>query len=324
MTPPLTIPAHRLSLVILSLAATLAACSDSATGPVPTPDPLPDTATYDLVFEQSAFPLNASELRIRRAGDTQSSLLFGRQLLGVEPSVSADGRVLVYQGFGGAPGDDSDLWIVRANHEPERLPLPLGDVEFAPSISPDGTRLAYIRLGEDGYTHLFVSRVDGTERRELGPEVQGPGRANSTPAWSPDGTRLAFSSGAPGAMRIALINADGTGFRSVSAGVSGGSDIDAAWSPDGTRLAFVRTPSPGASDLVILTLATGVERAFGLGRRNRQPAWAPNGASIVFSSTMEADDGDTELYSVKPDGTALTRLTDDDRNQRHPIWVKRT
>src|SRR5579883_1072697 len=38
------------------------------------------------------------------------------------------------------------------------------------------------------------------------------------------------------------------------------------------------------------------------------PAWAPDGSWIVFTSERE---GSADLYRVKPDGSDLTRLTDD-------------
>src|SRR6185436_14620342 len=37
------------------------------------------------------------------------------------------------------------------------------------------------------------------------------------------------------------------------------------------------------------------------------PAWSPDGASIVFTSECN---GSADLYRVKPDGTGLERLTD--------------
>lgn len=308
-----------------ALTLALAACSDGATAPGPDPQDPPDTATYDLVFEQSAFPLNASVLRIQRKGEAEHAPLFGREMFGIEPTASADGRTVVYQGYGAdsAGIDFSDLWLVRADAPPQRVPLPVGETEFAPALSPDGTRLAYVRLSEQGYTELWTSRLDGSERRKVSPDGQGMATASSSPDWSPDGQRIAFAFGAPGQLRINVMNADGSNRQVVSAGVPDGADYDVDWSPDGTRLAFVRTTSPARGDLVILTIATGQERVFGLGSRTRHPAWAPDGQTIVFASTMDAPDQDFELYTVKPDGTALTRLTFDDLNQRHPIWLRR-
>lgn len=311
------------TLMAIAVTAFLAACSDTATQPAPNPEPPPDTATYDLVFEESLFPLNASALRIRRKGESQHAPLFGQELLGIEPSIAADGRTVVFQGYGTTLEDQSDLYVVRAASAPTRIPLPIGDIEYAPALSPDGTQLAYIRQGEDGNTQLWIAALDGTGRRMLSTVVPTVATANGTPDWSPDGTRIAWATGAPGAMRIAVIRIDGSGLQTVSAGVTGGSDIDVDWSPDGKRLAYVRTPNPATSDLVVLTLATGAERVFGYSRRNRQPVWSPDGATIVFTSTMDQLDNSWELYQVKLDGTSLTRLTNDATNQRHPVFMKR-
>ncbi len=307
----------------LVIVATLAACSDGATEPLPGDPPPSDTATYDLVFEQSAFPLNASHLRIRRHGESSNALLFERELLGIEPTASADGRTIVFQGYGETSADDSDLWVIQSGGAPIRVPLPVGETEYSPALSPDGSHLAYIRLGEDGNTQLWVSRLDGSDRRLLSANAANAVSGNASPDWSPDGQRIAWATGAPGALRIAVINADGTGRHTLSSGVVGGSDIDVEWSPDGTRVVFVRAPSPAVSQLVVLTLASGTERVVGPSSRHRHPAWAPNGQTIVFASTLGSETNDYELFSIRPDGTSVTQLTDDELNQRHPVWLKR-
>jgi TolB protein len=38
------------------------------------------------------------------------------------------------------------------------------------------------------------------------------------------------------------------------------------------------------------------------------PVWAPDGASIVFTSDRQ---GSADLFQVKPDGSALEQITDD-------------
>ncbi len=65
---------------------------------------------------------------------------------------------------------------------------PPGMICMQSSISPDGTRVAFINLGKTSASNLWVVRSDGTELRQL---TDGPERA-AEPAWSPDSQRIVF------------------------------------------------------------------------------------------------------------------------------------
>jgi Tol biopolymer transport system component len=47
------------------------------------------------------------------------------------------------------------------------------------------------------------------------------------------------------------------------------------------------------------------------------PAWSPKGDVITFTSRR---DGDWELYSIRPDGTGMKRLTRSPGNDAHASW----
>jgi hypothetical protein len=47
------------------------------------------------------------------------------------------------------------------------------------------------------------------------------------------------------------------------------------------------------------------------------PAWSPRGDRILFTSDR---DGDWELYTMRPDGSDLKRLTRSPGNDAHPTW----
>ena len=74
----------------------------------------------------------------------------------------------------------------------------------APSISPDGTKIAFLSE-RDGATDVFVIASDGTGEVRLTrtPEEE------SQPGWSADGTRIWFTVFADGASRIYSIGLDG-------------------------------------------------------------------------------------------------------------------
>ncbi|HEX8247520.1 MAG TPA: FG-GAP-like repeat-containing protein [Pyrinomonadaceae bacterium] len=96
---------------------------------------------------------------------------------------------------------------------------------FAPSWSPDGTKLAFASGGE-----IWVINADGTNERRVTVNTS----TDTDPAWSPDGSKIVFAKGGSG---ISVINLDGTN----ETFLSGSGDIQPAWSPDGTKIAFRRT-----------------------------------------------------------------------------------
>ena len=84
----------------------------------------------------------------------------------------------------------------------------------------------------------------------------------------------------------------------------------AAAAAEPQRIAISRVfPGPGQIGLFIAAADGSDERPLlALRDADYDPAWAPDGASIVFTSERE---GSADLFRVKPDGTALERLTDD-------------
>jgi acylaminoacyl-peptidase len=118
-------------------------------------------------------------------------------------------------------------------------PLDVFRVQVAtdPQISPDGSRIVYVRTSADISTdrrvsNLWVINTDGTSHRALTTGTY----SDSSPRWSPDGTRLAFVSDRDGKPQLYIRWMDSgqiaklTDFENPPAGIS--------WSPDGTQLAF--------------------------------------------------------------------------------------
>jgi Tol biopolymer transport system component len=134
---------------------------------------------------------------------------------------------------------------------------------------------------------------------------------------SPNGNDVALSvgryfrvrGGAPA--QIALIKPDGSNFRLIL-------DDDMnngfpSWSRDGTRLVFKRgqqlvTMSLADHDIVPLTDAT---------HYNNFPQFSPKENLILFTSDR---DGRYELYTIRPDGTQLQRLTSTPGDNAHSSW----
>ncbi len=70
------------------------------------------------------------------------------------------------------------------------------------------------------------------------------GWADWPPAWSPDSTRLAFYDRRDDALALSVVNADGSGLRSLVDPLTVADYLRGplVWSPDGTRIAFSDGP----------------------------------------------------------------------------------
>ena len=90
----------------------------------------------------------------------------------------------------------------------------------APSLSPDGKRLAVVNLAPD---RLEIYESATGQLHEIAADAH-------SPAWSPDGERIAFVNTTTG--EIELINPDGSGRRVIShEGQRFRVGVD--WTPDG-------------------------------------------------------------------------------------------
>jgi serine/threonine-protein kinase len=144
-------------------------------------------------------------------------------------NVSADGTLVYVPSSSLDIGAASFVWVDRTGHETP-VSGPSG-LLLAPSLSPDGGRVAFIRVTGDNldiWTFEF-------RRGILQPLTTEPGR-DSDPIWSPDGSRIAYYSisreGGPG---IFVRAADGTGdVERLTTGIH----TPDSWSPDGTRLVY--------------------------------------------------------------------------------------
>jgi TolB protein len=98
-------------------------------------------------------------------------------------------------------------------------------------------------------------------------------------------------------------------------------DLDASWSPDGSKLAFRRWAN-GEADILIVTLNTQAVARIHMDGVQSYPSWSPDGKLIAFSSSHENPMSD--IYTMKPDGTGLVRLTSGEGSHWRPRWLPAT
>lgn len=239
------------------------------------------------------------------------------------PSWSADGQSVIYEKVAFQP------------YRPLFKPLYSWDkdwdyrsVDVFPLMSRDG----WIVFTEKqlGNSSVWVMRPDGSGKRKVF-ESSGRGLDEGKvrmglagafqPGWSPDGEWITFGLGYWFAERneataaLWRVRRDGTGEERLTDGsIHSGFP---SYSADGKEIVF-RVWSEKEKGLRILNLETRQTRVLTQGYDNL-PGWSPDGQRIVF--TRKREDGNFDVYTIRPDGSDLFRCTDHESSDGHAVWA---
>lgn len=272
-----------------------------------------------------------------RADGTRGARLTTAPSSDYSPARSPNGRKIAFTST--RTGLDQ-VWLMNVDGTGQaRLSPPALRSASFPTWSPDGARIAFqgTQTGVPG-VNIFVMNANGTGVVKL-TSTPGGGR-NILPAWSPDGKRIAFSSDrdefANGYKRlrsqdIYVMNADGTNVqRLTNWGLTyQAGEIWASypkWSPDGSKIAFERLVSSGpgnGNQRVFVMDADGTNRTAITNFRASGPAWSKTGARIAYSRGVTTNDTggyQYDIYTMNPDGTGQTRLTDTPASEVGLAW----
>jgi Tol biopolymer transport system component len=182
---------------------------------------------------------------------------------------------------------------------------------FEGDWSPDGTKIAYVSLAS-GDVAIWVANADGSGAVQLTPNQN---RSDTYwPRFTPDGERVLYTDclGFDCDGGIYSVRLDGSHRHPVTPH-SGDSYNLAERSPNRHRLAYMRWHVNGVKMGVYVSRPDGSNEQLISPPRleGTFPDWAPSGESIVFTTNVFFDRPNVRLYSVHPDGTGLTLLTND-------------
>jgi Tol biopolymer transport system component len=190
------------------------------------------------------------------------------------------------------------FWFSRSHPPPPPRLVPLTTlpgVEKQPSLSPDGSRVAFSWKGD-----IYVKQVGAEALLQI---TKDPA-TDSWPAWSPDASQIAFVRND----QVFLVSPLGGGERVVAESAG-----RVAWTADGSALLVLQKTSALGTSIFKVTLASGEKQRLTVPSDNTpgdlDMSISPDGRTVVFSRVLQAIGN--ELFVMPAAGGEARQLTND-------------
>ncbi|HWN17506.1 MAG TPA: hypothetical protein VNO19_01210 [Gemmatimonadales bacterium] len=268
-----------------------------------------------LVFMSEAYDNNLPQLLVMYPDGTGRYRLFVDQDGNGTPAIFPGGSAVVY---GSAR---SSAWrLFRFEVATGSItPLPhVGAMEFQPTISPDGTQIAFEVMANDQASRIWVMGANGENPTALttGPVSQ---PSDFAPAWSPDGQWIVFARNGT----LHRIRPNGTMLTPIPCPQEPCNHP--SWSPEGSSLAYTGLSDDSGDgigdnyDIYVMDLGTGgSQRLTASPDQEDTPRWSPDGSAIAYQRVV----GGTriQLFRMQADGSGAVNLTNQPVTEGQPAW----
>lgn len=205
---------------------------------------------------------------------------------------------------------DEQVYSIRpdGSHLRPLTQVPHGAAAGDPSVSPDGTSVAYVDNRGGGF-ELWLMKTSGRDKRRL----LGTSQTDYyLPSWAPSGKRLLVSAcdttlGFDSWCDLVSLRADGSHLRTIVAGHR--THESGQYSPNGRWIEFSSDRGGYVGAIWVVRAGGGTPRRVTPPRLEASGGtWSPDGRSIAFSDNCCQPH--TNIWTVSRTGHHLTKLTD--------------
>jgi eukaryotic-like serine/threonine-protein kinase len=233
-------------------------------------------------------------------------------------TASASGELL-YQ-HGAAGGGSQLVWYDATGKQGESV-LPETAVYSWPTLSPDGSKMAFV-LETNGIGDIWVVDIARHTKTHLtfGPLQSG------WPVWWPDGKSIVFGYGATSGDSFYRQNTDGTGSKEKLLETPGIFAIPSSVSPDGRYIAYMRLEPKSSTGVDIWALPmfpdkSGDQKPFPVVATkfaDLTPSFSPDGKWLAYAND---ETGRQEVY-IQPFPSGAGRWQVSTAGGAGPKWRK--
>ncbi|MCH8955128.1 PD40 domain-containing protein, partial [candidate division KSB1 bacterium] len=182
----------------------------------------------------------------------------------------------------------------------------------SPQISPDGTKIVYVRqfadiMTDKYYSNLWIINFNGSNNRPL---TTG-NYSDSSPRWSPDGSRLIFTSNREGSPQIYTRWMDSGQVAKLSNLQHAPTGI--SWSPDGKQIAFTSFVPGKSPNLIKMPAAPK-------GAKWAEPAREIDKLVYRFNRQGYLQNGYSHVFVMSAEGGTARQITSGDFHHAGPAF----
>ncbi len=218
---------------------------------------------------------------------------------------------------------ENGVRVIGSPQRPYRLITATSGFETYPTLSPDGSQVAYEGANEDGNGGGAIkvqTSGNAPARQLLAPPA---GASDRFPSWSPDGREIAFARfSADGGCQVLIASATGGALRQATR-CDGTELLSFDWTPDSRGLVFGSMVGRYAHrGIRVLDLASGqwrdLDYSVDADDFDYAPRYSPDGKWLVFVRNPQMGD----LWRMPASGGTPEQLTNEAAEQRGWAWLE--